>query len=242
MVDPQPLRTAPLPTVRRLPTYLNLLRRLRAEGHQVVSGTRIAEELGLDSIQVRKDFAYTGMVGKPGVGFQIPTVIHLIETFLGWDNSNDAFLVGAGSLGTALMGYQGFHRYGLNIVAAFDSDPEKTGMNIHGKQVLPLAKLPDLAQRMHVQVGIITVPAESAQEVANLLVEARVGAIWNFAPVTLKVPPTIILQNTELAAELAVLSVMLGQVRDKSASPQPGAPSPAGHSPSCRHDLGSGSN
>lgn len=219
MTEETPLKMAPVPTVRRMPAYLNLLRRLRAEGQQVVSGTRIAEELGLDSIQVRKDFSYTGMVGKPGVGFHVPTVIQLIETFLGWDNSTDAFLIGAGSLGTALMGYQGFHRYGLNIVAAFDSNPEKNGLNIHGKQVLPMEKLPDLAQRMHVQLGIITVPAEAAQGVADQLVEAGVGAIWNFAPVSLKVPPTIILQNTELAAELAVLSVMLGQARRKPTPP-----------------------
>jgi redox-sensing transcriptional repressor len=184
----------------------------------VVSGTRIAEELGLDSIQVRKDFAYTGMVGKPGVGFDVPTVIGLIESFLGWDNTTDALLVGAGSLGTALMGYEGFQRFGLNIVAAFDNKREKTGLNIHGKQVLPMDKLLDLAQRMHIQLGIIAVPAEAAQGVANQLLEAGIAAIWNFAPVPLKVPPTIILQNTELSAELAVLSVMLSAMRRKRPS------------------------
>jgi redox-sensing transcriptional repressor len=223
MIDDAPNKTAPVPTVRRFPAYLNLLRRLRAEGQEVVSGTRIAEELGLDSIQVRKDFAYTGMVGKPGVGFHVPTVIRLIETFLGWNNTTDAFLIGAGSLGTALMGYQGFHRYGLNIVAAFDSDPEKTGMNVHGKQVLPMSQLHELASRLYVQLGIITVPAETAQKVADQLVEAGMSAIWNFAPVALKVPPTIILQNTELSSELAVLSVMLSQTRQRRASAVPGA-------------------
>jgi redox-sensing transcriptional repressor len=240
MIDEPPFRTAPLPTVRRMPAYLNLLRRLRAEGCQVVSGTRIAEELGLDSVQVRKDFSYTGMVGKAGVGFQIPTVIHMIETFLGWDNTTDAFLIGAGSLGTAIMGYQGFQRYGLNIVAAFDKNPEKNGLNIHGKQVLPMDKLLDLAQRMHVQVGIITVPAEGAQEVADQLVEAGVGAIWNFAPVSIKVPPTIILQNTELASELAVLSVMLSQAQQKPTPPGLNSPSPSSHPPCSSGDSESG--
>lgn len=214
-------KPAPIPTVRRLPVYLNLLRRLRAEGFEQVSGTRIAEELGIDSIQVRKDFAYTGMVGKPGVGFHVPTVIHLIEVFLGWDNVTDAFLVGAGSLGTALMGYEGFRRYGLKIVAAFDSDPGKWGVNIHGKQVFAMDKLPDLAARMHVQLGVITVPAEAAQQAADQLVEAGIWAIWNFAPTRLKVPPTIILQNTELSAELAVLSLLLTQVRRKAAVTTP---------------------
>jgi redox-sensing transcriptional repressor len=240
MIDDPTFRTAPLPTVRRMPTYLHLLRRFRAEGHAVVSGTRIAEELGLDSIQVRKDFAYTGMVGKPGVGFDVPTVIRLIEGFLGWDNTTDAFLIGAGSLGTALMGYQGFQRFGLNIVAAFDSNPEKTGLNIHGKQVLPMDKLPDLANRMHIQLGIITVPAEAAQTVANQMVDAGIAAIWNFAPVPIKVPPTIILQNTELSAELAVLSVMLGQVRRKR-SPADALGLVHPHPPSSREDASGGS-
>jgi redox-sensing transcriptional repressor len=208
-------KAAPLPTVRRMPAYLNLLRRFRAEGHETVSGTRIAEELGLDSIQVRKDFSCTGMVGKPGVGFNIPTVIRMIEGFLGWDNATEAFLIGAGSLGTALMGYEGFHRYGLDIVVAFDRAPEKNGLNVHGKQVLPMETLPDLARRMNIQLGIITVPADSAQSVADQLVEAGIGAIWNFAPVSLKVPPTITVQNTELAAELAVLSVMLNHKKWK---------------------------
>jgi redox-sensing transcriptional repressor len=171
------------------------------------------------------------MVGKPGVGFHVSTVIHLIEAFLGWDNATDAFLVGAGSLGTALMGYEGFHRYGLNIVAAFDANPERTGLNIHGKQVLPMDKLPDLALRTHVQLGVITVPADAAQAVADQLIDAGICAIWNFAPVRLKVPPTIILQQTELSAELAVLSVMLGQVRRNGPVSEISEPI-AGHPPS----------
>lgn len=231
MMDELAYRTAPVPTVRRLPTYLNLLRYLQSEGHEVVSGTRIAEELGLDSIQVRKDFSYTGMVGKPGVGFHIPTVIRLIESFLGWDNATDAFLIGAGFLGTALMGYEGFGRYGLNIAAAFDSNPEKTGLNMHGKQVLPMDKLPDLARRMHVQLGIITVPARAAQQVADQLIEVGISAIWNFAPVSLKVPPGIIVQSTELASELALLSVTLSQGRHKGAPPGSAGPTPS-HPPS----------
>ncbi len=206
----------PIPTVRRLPSYLRLLKTLRAEGHETASGTQIADELGLDSIQVRKDIAITGMVGKPGVGFHIPTVIQLIERFLGWDNVTDAILVGAGSLGTALMGYDGFKNYGLNIAAAFDADPTKTGLNIHGKQVLPLEKLPMMVQGLHIQLGVITVPADAAQSVADFLIESGISAIWNFAPVKLKTPETIIVHNTELSSELAALSVMLGQSRQKS--------------------------
>lgn len=225
-------KIAPLPTVRRLPAYLSLLRRLKAEGCEVVSGTRVADELGLEPIQVRKDLAYTGIVGKPGVGFEVVTLIQKIEAFLGWDNATDAFLVGAGSLGTALMGYEGFQKYGLNIVAAFDNNPAKVGRNVHGKQVLPMDKLANLIQRMHVHLAIIAVPSEAAQQVADQMVEAGVKAIWNFAPTSLKVPPTVIVQNAELSSELAVLSVMLAHARRKSLMAETPEP-PDCHPPSC---------
>lgn len=221
MVDEPELRTAPLPTVRRLPTYLNILRRYQAEGLEVISGTRISEELGLDSIQVRKDFALTGMVGKPRVGFEVATAIRTIEAFLGWDNTTDAFLVGAGSLGTALLGYDGFRRYGLNIVAAFDSDPSKVGREVHGKPILPTDQLVDLAGRMHVAMGVLTVPAASAQAVADLMVGAGIRAVWNFAPVALKVPAGVIVQNTELPSELATLSVLVKEARQRASTAGP---------------------
>lgn len=221
MVETHDFKTAPLPTVRRLPVYLAILRDLHERGTEQVSATYIATELGLESIQVRKDLAHTGIVGKPGVGFTIVDLIEKIEAFLGWDNTTDAFLVGAGSLGTALLGYTGFKRYGLNIAAAFDADPEKVGQSIHGKRVLPMEKLGDLTGRMHIHMAILTVPAEAAQGVADTLVAAGIRAIWNFTAVSLKVPPQVIVQNTELSSELAVLSVMLAEARRKSLHSHP---------------------
>lgn len=205
----QPIRPVPLPTVRRLPAYLRLLYTLQTRGRDVVSCTHIADELGLVSIQVRKDLAAIGVVGRPKIGYQLPVLINAIRDFLGQNNVSEAFLAGAGSLGAALLGYEGFKEYGLNIVAGFDVDSAKIGIPIHGKEILPLEKLPDLAQRMHVLIGILTVPAAVAQDVANLMVLSGMRAIWNYTPVELEVPDIVIVEDVKLAASLAVLSSRL---------------------------------
>lgn len=197
---------APEPTLRRLPTYHGILKQFERQGREVVSCTRIAEALNLDPTQVRKDLAVTGIVGKPKVGYVVADLIEAVEGFFGWRNVTDAFLVGVGSLGTALLGYDGFKQYGLNIIAAFDTDPEKIGSKVRGKQVLAPKKLPDLARRMHIHLGIITVPPDAAQEVADLMVSGGITGIWNFVPVALQVPDDIIVENERLASGLAVLS------------------------------------
>jgi redox-sensing transcriptional repressor len=203
------IHSAPLPSVRRLPGYLRLLYELQARGRDVVSCTHIADELGLVSVQVRKDLSITGVVGKPKVGYQIPQLIAAIETFLGWRNTKDAVLAGAGSLGAALLGYEGFREFGLNVLAGFDSDPGKVGTQIHGKEILPMEKLAKLVKRMHILIGILTVPAAAAQEVADVMVAAGVRAIWNYTSEQLRVPDTVIVEDVKLAASLAVLSSRL---------------------------------
>jgi redox-sensing transcriptional repressor len=204
-------KVAKLPTIRRLPSYLHLLMQLQAKGLEYVSGTFLGQELNYEAIQVRKDLASTGVVGKPGVGFYIPELIEGIEKFLNWNNATDAVLVGAGSLGTALLGYDGFKKYGLNIVAAFDANPEKAGQMIHGKQVFPLDKLSSLITRMRIHIGIITVPAPAAQKVADLLVECGIKGIWNFTPTKVQVPADVTVQNEDLSSGLAVLSVKMAK-------------------------------
>lgn len=206
-------KTGSLPTVRRLPSYLHLLRQFTNEGRDIVSSTHIAAKLKLEPIQVRKDLAVTGIVGKPKVGYYLPTLIKAIEEFLGWDDNTSAFIVGTGNLGSALLGYEGFKQHGLDIVAAFDVSEKKVGSEIHDKCVLPLEKLPDLANRMHVCMGIICVPAEAAQEVADLMVASGINAIWNFAPVRLEVPDFVVVQNEDLSTGLAVLSVKSAKAR-----------------------------
>lgn len=217
------LRVAPLPTIRRMASYLRVLRLARGEGQESISATQIAEELRLESIQVRKDLAYTGITGKPGVGFLVEELIGKIESFLNWDNNTDAVLVGAGHLGGALLGFDAFRRYGLSIVAAFDADPTKVGTQIHGKHVLSMEKLANLIQRMHIRMAILTVTADAAQSVADQLVAAGIEGIWNFVPVTLKVPDQVFVQNEDLFSGLAVLSVMLQHNRKKGDPQHPEA-------------------
>ncbi len=203
-----------LPTVRRLPSYLYLLRPLRDAGCEFVSGTALAQQLKLDPVQVRKDLEVTGIVGRPRVGFPVETLITTIEAYLGWHNTAEAFLVGVGSLGSALLGYEGFALHGLRIVAAFDRDPAKAGREVRGTLVLPMEKLPEMVQRLHVRIGIIAVPADQAQAVADTLVEARITGLWNFAHTVLQVPDGVIVQNEDLSVGLAVLSKRLAAAYD----------------------------
>ncbi len=196
----------PEPTLRRLPTYRHYLQELKRQGIKFVSCSVIGKDLGFDPTQVRKDIQLTGIVGKPKVGHPVPALIRAIDSFLGWDNVKDVFLAGAGSLGMALLGYERFSQLGLSIVAAFDIDPEKIGSEAHGKEIFSLERLPGLARRMGIHIGIITVPAKAAQSVADLMVEGGILAIWNFAPVALTLPDEIIVQKEDLYNSLAVLS------------------------------------
>jgi redox-sensing transcriptional repressor len=208
-------KATPGPTLRRLATYHHFLKRLEGIRREVVSCTHIAQELRLDPTQVRKDIEATGIVGKAKVGYDVGCLVRSIEEFLGWNNTTDAFLVGAGAMGTALLGYEGFRGLGLNIVAAFDANAAKIGTEVHGKTVLPIEKLVDLAQRMHVLIGIITVPGEAAQQVADRMLEGGIKAIWNFAPVPVNVPEDIIIENVHLSSSLAVLSSKLAKIVKK---------------------------
>jgi redox-sensing transcriptional repressor len=201
----------PQPSLGRLPQYHHYLTELQAQGVDQVSCSRIGADLNLVPVQVRKDLQYTGIIGKPKTGYSVPALIQAIESFLGWNNVNEAFLVGTGNLGTALLGHQRFTRFGLQIVAAFDSDPAKIGQRIHEKAVLPLDKLADLAQRMSIHLGIITTPAEAAQAVADEMVRGGIQAIWNFAPVRLKVPAHVIVHSEDLYSSLASLSWKLAR-------------------------------
>lgn len=209
--DSKGLTTIPEPTLRRLPIYYQYLRNLESAGKKVISCTTIGNDLSLDPTQVRKDLAYTGVEGKPKVGYMVSDLVRKIEEFLGWNKINAAFLAGAGNLGSALLGYPQFREHGLSIVAAFDRDPAKVGSLIHGKRVLPLETLPGLARRMGIRLGIITVPPAAAQEVADFMVQGGIQAIWNFAPVMLKVPSSIVVRNEELYYSLAALSHTLAK-------------------------------
>jgi redox-sensing transcriptional repressor len=221
---PEPIRTVPEPTLKRLPLYHRFLKEFQGYGKDNVSCTDIGSELKLDPTQVRKDLEAAGISGRPRIGYPVLNVIDGIEEFLGWKKVNEAFLVGAGNMGSALLGYRKFEECGLKIVAAFDADPGKAGRRINGKHVLPLSKLEDLANRMHVLIGIITVPGPEAQAVAERLVAGGIRAIWNFAPVRLRVPANIIVHNEDLYCSLASLSQKLAaELVANPPQPRPGA-------------------
>lgn len=195
----------PAPTVRRMPTYLSYLKETLPEGKQYISAPAIARDLKLDPTQVTKDLSYTGITGKTRIGYDVLNLIDRLEDFLGFNRKNDAFLLGVGNLGKALIGYPGFNDFGVKIVAAFDVNPELVGTEISGVPVFHIDKFRNLAERLHIRFGILTTPAEVAQNMTDLMVAWGIKAIWNFTPVNLRLPEDIILQNTSIYSNLALL-------------------------------------
>jgi redox-sensing transcriptional repressor len=194
------------PTLRRLPRYLSYLKSLEPNAPEYISATGIAEALGLGQVQVRKDLAQVSNSGRPKVGYVTSQLITEIEAFLGYNNTHDAVIVGAGRLGQALLGHEGFRSYGLNILAAFDVAPEVIGTSDSGKPIFPMDRLDHICRRLNVRIGVITVPVSQAQDVCDKLVAAGIKAIWNFAPTHLYVPEGVLVQTENMAASLAMLS------------------------------------
>ncbi len=198
-------RQAPEPTLKRLPGYLYYLEQVREEGILNISAPTIGRELSCDPTQVVKDLAYTGIKGKPRVGYNVYELIHALEEYIGYNQVNEAFLIGAGNLGSALMAYQQEQSLGLRIIAAFDVDKKKIGQNVGGVHVLEYSKLFSLSGRLNVKVGILTTPNHVAQEVTEDLISCGIKAIWNFTSANLNVPEDIIVQNTSIGSYAAVL-------------------------------------
>jgi redox-sensing transcriptional repressor len=182
-----------------------MLRSLRAEGREYVSGTVLADVHHLEPVIVRKDLAATGIVGTPRLGFRIADMIRGIECFLGWDRRTRAVVVGCGNLGSALLGYRRFDSLGLEIVGSFDCDARKAGHMIHKRPVMPMTRLAQIVAEEKVTLGLLAVPAAAAQETASFMVKCGIRGIWNFAPVKLKLPEDVIVQKEDLAEGLAVL-------------------------------------
>ncbi len=199
--------------LKRLPSYLAYLKNMPENAPTHISATALANALGMGEVQVRKDLAMVSDGGRPKIGYQRESLIDDIEQFLGYDNTTDAVLIGAGKLGQALMGYKGFDEYGLNILAAFDANP-KMERTEEGKPIYPISRLTQYCRK--VLMGIITVPAEGAQEVADQLIAGGIKAIWTFAPAHLDVPSNILVQYENMATSLAVLSVHLqAQIKEE---------------------------
>lgn len=196
-------------TVRRLPSYLPIIRDLQQEGKEFASATVIARELALDSIQVRKDLAMTGITGTPKKGFPCEDIISAIEHYLGWDSTSDAVLVGVGNLGSALLGYKGFLLHGLNIMAAFDDNPRKIGARVHNVLIMSAETMDIQIRNFGIKIAVLTVPAECAQKTADILAGAGIRGIWNFTGVKLKTPADVAVQQEDLSAGYAMLRVKM---------------------------------
>jgi len=207
------IKLSSLPTIKRLPAYLHVVEAALREGREYISGTVIAEELELEPIQVRKDLAITGIVGKPRIGFPVAKLTEAINRFLDWNNNHRAILVGAGHLGTALMGYPEFRRHGMSILAAFDPAPAKVGSHINNIEVFRLELINDKIKELDIEMAILTVPSQHAQDMCDTIVRAGIRAIWNYTNVKLKVPKNVIVQKEDLSSGYAVLSVKMARMR-----------------------------
>lgn len=194
----------PEPTLRRMPCYLSYLKLAKKAGSVNISSTQIARDMGVDPTQVTKDLSHTCIVGKTRVGYEIDPLIRELEDFLCFNTTDEGYLFGAGSLGTALLLDHGLCQFGFKIAAAFDINPDLAGMNYGGTTIYHIDDFAKV-KKDSVKIGVLTVPVESSQEVANLMIENGIKAIWNFTPVRIKTPPDIVVQNTSIYAHLAVI-------------------------------------
>ena len=194
-------------TVARMPLYLHFLQEETAKGSKYISSTVIAQNISVSSVLVRKDLALVSSeAGRPRLGFAVNRLIVDIEKFLGYDNLSDVIVVGAGGLGRAFLGYEGFKNNGLNVVAAFDVDKDLIGTSVSGKRILDLEEMETFVKENSIRIAVITVPKHAAQEVLNRLIDAGIEAVWNFAPAPLRAPKNIVLKTEDLAASLAMLA------------------------------------
>lgn len=211
MIKLEKIKTTPLPTIRRLTRYVSIIQKLKDEKTEYISSTEVANIMGIDPIQVRKDLEFTGITGFPRLGFKTDELYAAIKEILNWNNPKEAFLVGAGSLGQAIIGYERFKSCGINIIAGFDSNPELIGKKVSKIEIFAVNKLPGLINRLNVKIGIICVPASSAQNITDIMIDNGILAIWNFAPIQVHVPSDIILENVQLSQSLGILTHKLAQ-------------------------------
>ena len=184
--------------IGRLTLYHYILEDCEKRGVHSISSPQIAALLRIDDTQVRKDLTFLKTAGKCRVGYNIKDLKTSIETTLGFETAKDAFIIGAGNLGFALAKYDDFDSYGLHIVALFDNDPEKIGLKINKKTVFDMSELPSLAQKKHVDIAVLTVPAAVAAQTAQKAIDAGIRYIWNFTPTVLKVPEDVQVWNENL--------------------------------------------
>jgi len=199
----------PEPTVKRLSNYLHYLLQIKHKGMRYISSTQIADELLIESGKVRKDFQYARIKGRPKRGYEIDYLINAIDKILKWSGPKSAILIGVGSLGTALLGYENFINYGLKFVAAVDNDTRKVGLDINGVKIADIKNMKQIIESSGAVIAVITVPDMEAQAVVDVALSAGIKGLWNFAPIRLRVPSEIINVNAQFTQTLAVLTQRL---------------------------------
>jgi redox-sensing transcriptional repressor len=196
----------PNPAVRRLSLYLRQLEAFRRKDRRTISSKQLGESLGLTDAQVRKDLAYFGQFGHPGIGYRVDDLIQQLKRILGTDKTWNVLLVGAGNIGKALSSYRGFNSKGFNLVAVFDNDPGKVGKKLGAFIIQPFSELEKTVQTHSIRLAILAVPVDAAQEVADKVVDAGVKGVLNFAPCSLSVPSDVALNSVDVAVALEQLS------------------------------------
>lgn len=195
----------PEPALRRLPWYLAYVTVLKERDIEYVSSTAISRELNVDASQIAKDLSFLNIKGKTRIGYEVKTLCHELQEFLGFKRRHNAVVLGVGSLGGALIHDSGLANYGLNIVAGFDINPAVVGKTVCGVPILDVSALDSTVAKLNIEIGIITLPVDHAQQGADNLIKSGVKALWNFTPSRLLVPSGIVITNTSLYAHLAVM-------------------------------------
>jgi len=195
----------PEPTLRRLPWYLAYLEILKAQGVATVSSTRISSALNVDSSQIAKDLSFLKIKGKTRIGYDVNDLVEALSEFLGFRKAHKAFIIGVGSLGTALIHDKGLAKYGLNIVAGFDVDKDKTGKDVCGIPVYSLEEMERVRSSTGAEIAILTVPSKAAQNAADTVVASGLKAVWNFTPYRIRVREGIVMTSTSIYANLALI-------------------------------------
>ena len=199
----------PEPTLRRLPWYLSNVKLLKQKGEQYVSSTQISKEINVDASQIAKDLSYVNISGRTRVGYEVDALIEVLEDFLGFTDMHKAFLFGVGSLGGALLRDSGLKHFGLEIVAAFDVNPNLIGTHINCIPIFHSSEFVKKMKEYDVHIGVLTVPIEIAQQITDTMIAGGIKAVWNFTPFRIRVPENIVVQNTSLYAHLAVMFIRL---------------------------------
>ncbi len=202
-------KQAPEPTIGRLAIYLRALRTVFEKNINTVSSADIENITGINSGQVRKDLSYFGEFGRPGRGYSVEPLVNKLAAILGLNEKQKVMIVGAGNLGTALVGYTGFTNSDFELAAIYDNNFSKIGRNLWHLEILDIERMTEINKEMGIKVGIITTPGVSAQYVADKMVESGVKVIMNFAPARINVPDSVSVRNVDLTQELQILCYYL---------------------------------